>query len=256
MDAQGSTLASCSEVGMTTLLLSSLTAIVGVIALTPSKLRPAGAEPRSLHGLGKLVRGWRSDDLPWLTSGLVIALVLSLQNPRLLPVLIPITTAASLLLHSRRRQRQARARAEAVAAELPMIIELLALSISAGEAPASSLARVATASRGVIGQALQTAVLDLTQGATLVVALERVKQEVRDPRVDRCIDAVILGYERGTSLNDVLHAQALDAREQYRRSLIEESAKAEIAMMIPVVFLIMPVTILFALFPSLHALTT
>jgi tight adherence protein C len=39
-------------------------------------------------------------------------------------------------------------------------------------------------------------------------------------------------------------------REGGRRALIEEGARKEILMMVPVVFLILPVTILFALFPG------
>jgi tight adherence protein C len=56
----------------------------------------------------------------------------------------------------------------------------------------------------------------------------------------------------------VLHAQAADAREAGRRSLIESGARREVLMMVPVVFLILPVTVLFAFWPGvvgLHLVT-
>ena len=61
---------------------------------------------------------------------------------------------------------------------------------------------------------------------------------------------VVVAVERGTPLADVLRAQAQDVREEGRRQLMETGGKKEISMMIPVVFLILPVTILFAAYPG------
>ena len=61
---------------------------------------------------------------------------------------------------------------------------------------------------------------------------------------------VAVAVERGTPLADVLHAQAADVREAGRRELIEAAARKEVAMMVPVVFLVLPVTVLFAFFPG------
>ena len=44
-------------------------------------------------------------------------------------------------------------------------------------------------------------------------------------------------------------------REAGRRSLLESAGKREIAMMVPVVFLVLPVTLLFALFPGFYGLS-
>jgi tight adherence protein C len=63
-----------------------------------------------------------------------------------------------------------------------------------------------------------------------------------------------VAIERGSPLADVLRAQATDAREAGKRALLELGGKKEIAMMVPVVFLILPVTVLFALFPGFFAL--
>ena len=51
----------------------------------------------------------------------------------------------------------------------------------------------------------------------------------------------------------MLRAQAQDARETTRRELMELAGKKEVAMMAPV-FLILPTTVMFALFPGLAAL--
>ena len=59
----------------------------------------------------------------------------------------------------------------------------------------------------------------------------------------------------------MLHAQAADVREAGRRELIEIAARKEVLMMVPVVFLVLPVTVLFAFWPGVvgplpdHSLT-
>jgi tight adherence protein C len=44
-----------------------------------------------------------------------------------------------------------------------------------------------------------------------------------------------------------LRAQAQDAREGAKRELLETSGKKEVAMMVPLVFLILPITIAIAM---------
>ncbi len=59
-----------------------------------------------------------------------------------------------------------------------------------------------------------------------------------------------MAVERGTPLAEVLRAQAQDVRESGRRVVMEQGGKKEIAMMVPVVFLVLPVTVLFAVYPG------
>ena len=61
---------------------------------------------------------------------------------------------------------------------------------------------------------------------------------------------MVVAVERGTPLAEVLRAQAQDVREAGRRALMEAGGRKEIAMMVPVVFLVLPVTVLFAVFPG------
>jgi len=60
--------------------------------------------------------------------------------------------------------------------------------------------------------------------------------------------------ERGTPLSDVVARQVDEVRQSQRTQMLENAGNAEIALMIPVVFLILPVSVLFALWPSYFAL--
>ena len=85
-------------------------------------------------------------------------------------------------------------------------------------------------------------------------ALARLADRTGVPALVRFVDGVAVAIERGTPLADVLRAQAADAREAGRRELLESGGRREIAMMVPVVFLILPMTVVFALYPGFFAL--
>ena len=191
-----------------------------------------------------------------ILTACVAAAFLSLRRPALFLFFFPLFFATLLAWREQVKKRREQKFKEMVKAELPLVIELLSLSVSAGQSPAISLERTSMMSSGPLGAAMRTAVQKMHEGCSFISAMDKLKRELDVPAVDRAVDSIILGVERGTSLNEVLNAQALDVREEYRRSLIEHSAKAEIAMMVPIVFLIMPITILFALFPSLYSLTS
>jgi tight adherence protein C len=69
--------------------------------------------------------------------------------------------------------------------------------------------------------------------------------------IRRFVDSLIIATLRGAPIIDVLQRHAQEARELQRNRVLGAAAKAEISMMIPVVFLILPISILFALWPSL-----
>lgn len=76
------------------------------------------------------------------------------------------------------------------------------------------------------------------------------------PALTRAMDHITATLERGTPLVDVLSAQVSDVREGAKRRLIESAGKNEVLMLIPLVFLILPVTIAFAVFPGIIAIRT
>ena len=87
-------------------------------------------------------------------------------------------------------------------------------------------------------------------GATLVRALDALADRTGLLALSRFADGLAVALERGTPLADVLRAQAGDIREAGRRELIESGARREVAMMVPVIFLVLPVTIAFAFYPG------
>jgi tight adherence protein C len=145
-------------------------------------------------------------------------------------------------------------RSEQILLELPTIAELLALAVAAGEGASGAVERVSQVGSGELARELRRVVADARAGAPLVVALERMADRTGVPALSRFSESVVIAVERGTPLADVLRAQATDVREASRRELMEMGGRKEVAMMIPVVFLILPVTVAFAIFPGLSLL--
>jgi tight adherence protein C len=134
--------------------------------------------------------------------------------------------------------------------ELPALADLICLAVTAGEGPRAAIERVVARTHGELSRELGLVLADLRAGASFVSALEHLAVRVPVPQVVRFVDGLVVAVERGTPLADVLRAQATDVREQRKRDLIEAGGKREVYMLVPVVFMLMPVVVLFALYPG------
>ncbi|GAA1632212.1 MULTISPECIES: type II secretion system F family protein [Brevibacterium] len=153
------------------------------------------------------------------------------------------------------RLSQAIARHESrILAEFPTVAELLALSITAGEGIVEALERVCRTCSGDLVDELRTALSATRTGTPLVEALDQMATRIAIPEIVQFVDGLAVSMTRGTPLAEVLRSQAADVREQSRRRLLELSGRKEIGMLVPVVVFVLPVTVIFAVFPSLAVL--
>lgn len=134
------------------------------------------------------------------------------------------------------------------------MVEFLALSVAAGESILEALRRVARTGSGELAGELDRVVQRAAAGQPLGVALAELRDDLALPAVGRLIDQVLAALDRGTPLAEVLRAHALDARDESKRCLLEAAGTREVAMLVPLVFLILPVTVLFAVWPGLMVL--
>jgi tight adherence protein C len=142
-------------------------------------------------------------------------------------------------------------RRELIESEFPAVIEMLTLAIAAGETPMSAMLRVANSAEGELAHEFQIVVAEVRSGIPLNVALDSMGRRVKSVMIRRFVDALITATLRGAPLVEVLSRHAIEARGNQRNQVMAAAGKAEISMMIPVVFLILPISILFALWPSL-----
>jgi tight adherence protein C len=169
-------------------------------------------------------------------------------------VLCAVGFATGVLARDTYLTSQVTARERQVTAEFPVLAELLALAVAAGESPVTALDRVVRRSGGELSRDLAAVLAAVRTGEPVAHAFDRMAATTGVASVARFAQGVAVAVERGTPLADVLHAQAADVREASRRQLIEVAARKEIFMMVPVVCLILPVTVLVAFWPGVIGL--
>ena len=146
--------------------------------------------------------------------------------------------------------RNQKKRLKAAESEFPSIVELFAVLVSAGESPSTALLRVSDRANGEMAERFTGALINLKNGKSLSQSLDVLGAQVNSPTIRRFCDTLILAIERGTSLSEVLNRQVEEVRAGQHASLLVAAGKAEISLMIPVIFLILPISVLFALWPS------
>jgi tight adherence protein C len=158
--------------------------------------------------------------------------------------------AVGVVVRDRWLSREVAVRERRLLSEFPTIAELLALAVGAGEGAVGALERVCRLSQGELSGELARCLAHARSGANLPDALLGLADRTGLPSLARFVDGMVIAVERGTPLAEVLRAQAQDVREAGRRAVMEAGGRKEIAMMVPVVFLVLPVTVLFAVFPG------
>jgi len=232
---------------------SRLQRLLGARASVQRRLERAGSSYS--------VEQFRMSQVEWALGGFGLMLVLGLLGParqagRALPWLLLCLGTAGLAMAWRDHllSREVARREQRMLAEFPAVADLLALSVAAGEGPVAALDRVVRSCQGALVDELARVLAESRTGLPIVQALDGLARRTGLAIVARFAEGLVVAMSRGTPLVDVLAAQAGDVREAAKRALIETGARKEVLMMVPVVFLILPVTLLFAFYPGVVGL--
>jgi tight adherence protein C len=238
--------------------------MVSLSERVPESLRRAldgGSSTRRLldqAGVTFSLEQWRlkvfESGLLGLATGLVTGLLAVASMQTSVFAVIGLTIVGGGAGVSTRRYllaRQATKRVALMLEELPALCELLAICLTAGEGFRDALARVAARGHGPLAAELRGELARVQLGIPLVDALGELSTRLDVPALSRLLDHVISSIDRGTPLADVLRVQAAEARAEAGRRLQERASAREVIMLMPLVFLILPITVAFAVFPGL-----
>lgn len=137
---------------------------------------------------------------------------------------------------------------------LPVFLELMAFTVGAGEPLIAAMERVTQEISGPFADEVRTMTRRIHSGENISDALKFLNKQFASPSLSRAVRTVEMAMERGTPLAEVLRAQASDARATYSRELMVLAGKKETAMLLPVVFFILPMIVAVAIYPGLIAL--
>jgi tight adherence protein C len=141
-------------------------------------------------------------------------------------------------------------------AELPEVLELMAVSLNAGESLFGGLARVVSRASGVLPDALKGVLASLELGSALDQELKWLAKTLPQRQVIEFSNKLSSSLRRGTPLVQMLTSLAESTRAELRNAQLKQAGRNETRMLIPLVFLILPVTVLFAIYPSIQLIST
>ena len=152
------------------------------------------------------------------------------------------------------RKLERSSRQKRALSELPDILDMLSVALSAGDSIFAALARVSAGSSGVLAKELQRLFIGLELGSDFETELKGLAARLPQRQVSEFANKLLMALRRGSPLAEMISEQSKSARAELRNELLGQAGRNETRMLIPLVFLILPVTVLFAIYPSLELL--
>ena len=140
-------------------------------------------------------------------------------------------------------------------ASVPDLLDVLAISVTAGLSPHLALARAPDVLPGRLGSLLVAARHEVELGTQWRVALEHAASRYRVEELHRLARTLHRAERLGSPVAERLRELAADVRSERRMRREERARRAPVQMLFPLVFLILPAFVLGAVVPALLVAT-
>jgi tight adherence protein C len=148
----------------------------------------------------------------------------------------------------RRRRIDRRSR---IVMELPSVLSMLVLMLTASRSLEEGLIRVTEGGGGELARELRRVRDEVARGQRyLMPALQAMAERNGVPELTALVSQLRAASDLGLSLTDALRAQAATLRERKRMHIVSEGGKGTVRMVIPVAIFILPVLFVIVLAPA------
>ncbi len=154
--------------------------------------------------------------------GMVVGLIIGIMAPK-------------MYLQKKIAQRQ-----HDIQKGLPDVLDLLTVAVEAGLGFDAACDKVVEKMRGPIPNEFSLTLKQMRMGEARRDAFKSMSERVDNPDFNAFVSAIIQADQLGVSIGQVLRIQSEQLREKRRQRAEEESAKAPVKMMIPLIFFIFP----------------
>lgn len=141
-------------------------------------------------------------------------------------------------------------RRDSITTELPDLVDLLTVSIEAGLALESALARVSERGDGPLATEVRRTLSEISLGRPRRDALRALAARTDTPAVGALVNSLNQADQSGMELGPVLRAQSDQVRMQRRQRAEETAMKAPIKMLFPLIIFIFPAVFVVLLGPA------
>ncbi len=203
------------------------------------RIRRAGLEDRLSPGSLLLLKG-----LGAAIGMLFASLLTGLLPGRLVPLLLAGSAGAGFMLPDLLIERAARRRHRRIVAALPDALDLLAVSVQTGRGLGSCLRELAGSGRGPLVAELARAGEDMAWGSGQMAALEGLRQRVGGTEITAFVFTLERSRKLGSPLADQLRRQSASLRQDQKRSIEEEAARAAPKIQLVIALVLVPSVLL------------
>jgi tight adherence protein C len=201
---------------------------------------------------------WLSASVSVLCATIAFALLLASRNRRKLQSrlanIVPGSTGAAEVRVAVRVRRTSKAIERTVDAELPDLIDLMAATIAAEGSLHGALSRVAERASGRFAGELALLLRRVELGEGFSAELSALCERLPTAGVREFANKISIALARGTPLTDTFTALSATLRARQGNRLLASAGSNETKMLIPLVVLVLPTTVIFALYPSVLVL--
>jgi tight adherence protein C len=189
-----------------------------------------------LAGVLGAVLGFLGNGLLGLLAGLLLGIAVGLGLPYLL-----VWNAAQ------RRQDQIRK-------DLPDALDLLTLSVEAGQGFDAAMSQVAASMTGPIAREFARTLQEMQMGRRRADALRAISDRTSIPEFRIFVTAIVQAGELGIPIAGVLREQASEMRLHRRQRAQEAARKVSVKMIFPMILLLLPAMLVVLIGPAFIAI--
>jgi tight adherence protein C len=138
--------------------------------------------------------------------------------------------------------------------EVVAILSVLALAMRGGSTPMAALQQSLENANGTVAEKLRQVLTSIDLGLPLQSAVAEAKMHSLSPALEELLNKLLVANQFGSALAEQLDALGETLASQIAVEKLSRAVASETKMLLPLVFLILPVTVIFALYPSLQIL--
>ncbi len=201
--------------------------------------------------------------LATLISSITIAIAISIfvsasRKPSLASRLAQVVPGSGLDFRGAAKKRRvahlSKRERRQIDTELPDLIDLACGALLTGHSLHAAIERVASRSRSSVAEELKTFLKNVALGESISSELAALCERKPTAAMKEFVNKISISIARGTPLVESFEALSESLRERRAFELLKRAGVNETKMLIPLVALVLPTTVLFALFPSVRFL--
>ncbi len=205
----------------------------------PGRLRRAGMDGRITARsvlLAKALTG---------ASGLMFGMTFSALAPgRMGPIVFAGGAVVGFFLPDLLLERAARRRHRRMIASLPDALDLLSVSVATGKSLGAAFTELGFSSRGPLAEELAGAGEDMAWGSGQAAALSALRDRVKGKEIAAFCATLERSRKLGSPLADQLRRQSAGLRQDQRRAIEEEAARAAPKIQLVIALILVPSVLL------------